>query len=69
MFKNVLPCYKHKMHLQFILKSGFLAFKAYIRKKLILERLNIVIIEIFKFQKMHINMHDGSNIHNTSCFE
>jgi hypothetical protein len=39
------------------------------KEKLIFERLNIVIIEIFKFQKMHINMHDGSNINNTSCFE
>ncbi len=30
------------------------------------EGFNIVIIEIFKFQKVCINMHDGSNINNTS---
>ncbi len=36
------------------------------KEKLAFEGLTIVIIEIFKFQKMCINMHDGSNINNTS---
>jgi len=36
------------------------------KEKLTFEGLNIVIIEIFEFQKMCINMHDGSNINNTS---
>ncbi len=36
------------------------------KEKLTLEGLNVVIIEILKFQKMCINMHDGSNINNTS---
>jgi hypothetical protein len=36
------------------------------KDKFTFEGLNIVIIEIFEFQKMCINMHDGSNINNTS---
>jgi hypothetical protein len=36
------------------------------KEKLAFEGLTIVIIEIFKFQKMCIDMHDGSNINNTS---
>ncbi len=36
------------------------------KKKLTFEGLKIVIIEIFKFQKICINMHDDSNINNTS---
>ncbi len=36
------------------------------REKLTFEGLNIIILEIFKFQKMCINMHDGSNINNAS---
>jgi nitrogen regulatory protein PII-like uncharacterized protein len=36
------------------------------KEKLTFERFNIVIIEIFKFLKMCINMHDGSNINNAS---
>jgi hypothetical protein len=38
------------------------------KDKLIFGRLNDVIIEIFKFQKMSINMHDDLNI-NTTSFE
>jgi hypothetical protein len=47
---------KMKMHTHKTLK----------RKKLIFEGLNIVIIEIFKFFTMCINMYDDSNINNTS---
>ncbi len=36
------------------------------KEKLTFEGFNIVIIEIFEFQKMCINMHDDSNINNTS---
>ncbi len=36
------------------------------KEKLIFKGFNIVIIEIFKFQKMCIYMLDGSNINNTS---
>jgi hypothetical protein len=35
------------------------------KEKLTFEGLNIIIIEIFEFQKMCIKMHDGSNINNT----
>jgi len=35
-------------------------------EKLIFEGFNIVVIEIFKFQKMCIYMFDHSNINNTS---
>ncbi len=31
----------------------------------IFEGFNIAIIKIFNFQKMYINMHDGSHINNT----
>ncbi len=36
------------------------------KKKLIFKNLNILIVEIFKFQKMCIDMRDGTNINNTS---
>ncbi len=36
------------------------------KEKLTFEGLNLVIIEMFKFQKMYIHMHEGSNINNTS---
>jgi hypothetical protein len=36
------------------------------KEKLTFEGFNIVIIEIFEFFKMCINMHDGSNVNNTS---
>ncbi len=32
------------------------------KARIFLKGFNIVVIEIFKFQKMCINMHDGSNI-------
>jgi cytochrome c peroxidase len=35
-------------------------------EKLILEGLHIVIIQTFKFQKMCIKVHNGSNISDTS---
>jgi hypothetical protein len=35
-------------------------------EKITFEGLNIVIIEIFKFQKISINMHHDLNINNTS---